>query len=82
VDQRFIDLLTDTLPLAPGRPITADDRLRDLGMDSMLAVELLVGIDERFAVTLSDDELNDTTFATAGSLWRTVRAALEKENIG
>jgi acyl carrier protein len=43
----------------------------------MQAVELLFGIEDAFGVSLPDEELNDTTFATAGSLWSVVRTALE-----
>ena len=76
MDPRFVALLAETLPLVGDRPVTTDDRLRDLGMDSMLAVELLVAIEEVFAVALPDEELNETTFATAGSLWAAVANAL------
>jgi acyl carrier protein len=76
VDPRFVALLAANLPLAGDRPLAEDTRLRDLGLDSMQAVELLFGIENTFGVALPDEELNDVTFATAGSLWRVVSAAL------
>lgn len=75
MDQRFVDLLRSSLPLLGDRPLTADTRLRDVGLDSMQAVELLFGIEDAFQVSLPDEELNDITFATAGSLWQVIQAA-------
>jgi acyl carrier protein len=77
LDQRFVDLLTATLPLLGEGPLTEDTRLRDAGLDSMQAVDLLFGIEDAFDVSLPDEELNETTFATAGSLWKAVCVALE-----
>jgi acyl carrier protein len=76
VDPRFVTLLAANLPLAGDRALAEETRLRDLGLDSMQAVELLFGIEETFGVSLPDEELNDTTFATAGSLWNAVQVAL------
>lgn len=77
LDPRFARLLTSSLPLLRGRSPAPDTRLRDVGVDSMQAVEMLFAIEETFGVLLPDEELNDTTFATAGSLWNVVRAALD-----
>lgn len=76
MDPRFVTLLAANLPLAGDRSLAEETRLRDLGLDSMQAVELLFGIEETFGVSLPDEELNDTTFATAGSLWNAVQVAL------
>lgn len=77
MDQRFVTLLAANLPLAGDRALAEGTCLRDLGLDSMQAVELLFGIEETFGVSLPDEELNDTTFATAGSLWNAVQVALD-----
>jgi acyl carrier protein len=81
LDQRFIDLLTSLLPLLGDRSLQEDTPLRDLGLDSMLAVELLFGIEDVFGVPLPDEELNDATFATADSLWQAVRALIDAEEV-
>jgi acyl carrier protein len=78
VDKRFTDLLTSSLPLLGQQPVADGTRLRDVGLDSMQAVELLFGIEEVFGVTLPDESLDETTFETAGSLWQALRAAQDQ----
>ncbi|MFE0376907.1 acyl carrier protein [Streptomyces inhibens] len=81
MDSRFTALLRpflkhsgpDEIALAP------DTDLRKLGVDSMQAIELLFAIEDTFGISLPDDELNDATFATAGSLWRVISAQLPDE---
>lgn len=74
MDSRFIDLLTPFLKFAADQEITADSKLRDLGLDSMQSIELLFAIEDAYGIALPDDELNDTTFATAGNLWNAISA--------
>ncbi|MFI9569243.1 acyl carrier protein [Streptomyces rishiriensis] len=76
MDTRFTELLTPFLKFLGEQEITPDTPLRELGLDSMQAIELLFAIEDAFGVTLADDDMNDDTFATAGSLWSVVHAAL------
>ncbi len=76
MDARFTEVLTPFLKFLGDQEITPDAKLRELGLDSMQAIELLFAIEDTFGVTLSDDDMNDDTFATAGSLWTVVRAAM------
>jgi len=76
MDARFTELLTPFLKFLGEQEITPDSSLRELGLDSMQAIELLFAVEDAFGVTLADDDMNDDTFATAGSLWTVVRAAL------
>jgi acyl carrier protein len=76
MDPRFIELLATYLPLLGERPLTEDSELRDLGLDSMRSIDLLFDVEDAFGVTLPDDELNGTTFETAGSLWRALSAVI------
>jgi acyl carrier protein len=75
MDERFETLLRPYLPLLGDRPLTADTALRDMGLNSMQSVDLLFTIEDELSVTLPDDDLNEATFTTAGSLWRAVSAA-------
>ncbi|NIL58641.1 phosphopantetheine-binding protein [Salinispora arenicola] len=75
MDPRFIDLLRPYLPVLGDRDITEDAGLRELGLDSMHAIDLLFAIEDTFDVSLPDDDLNDTTFETVGSLWHAVSTA-------
>jgi acyl carrier protein len=75
MDERFTDILTPFLQYRHGQEITAESGLRALGLDSMKSIELLFAIEDEFGVSLPDEDLNDVTFATAGSLWRAVDSA-------
>ncbi len=79
MDARFTELLAPFLKFSDDKEITADSNLRDLGLDSMQSIELLFAIEDSFGISLPDDELNDTTFATAGSLWHAIAAQLPDE---
>ncbi|WFE41158.1 phosphopantetheine-binding protein [Micromonospora sp. WMMD998] len=75
MNQTFQNLLMPFLPYLNGRPITEDTRLHDLGLNSMKAIDLLFTIEDELGVSLPDEDLNDSTFATAGSLWQAVQRA-------
>lgn len=73
MDEKFTDVLRPHLPfLTDGRPLAAEDRLRDLGLNSMQAIEVLFAVEDAYGVAIPDDKLNDETFETAGSLWRII----------
>ncbi|MDH6113890.1 acyl carrier protein [Kitasatospora sp. MAP12-15] len=77
MDPRFVELLTPFLKFAAGRELSPESGLRELGLDSMQAIELLFAIEDTFAVSLPDEDMNDTTFATAGNLWNAILGALQ-----
>lgn len=73
MDDRFVTLLRPFLRfLPPDREPGPDDRLHELGLDSMQAIELLFAVEDTFGVSLPDDKLTDATFETAGSLWAAI----------
>ncbi|MFF8012935.1 phosphopantetheine-binding protein [Streptomyces sp. NPDC007929] len=78
MDARFTELLRPFLKHAGPEEITitGDTDLRRLGVDSMQAIELLFRLEDTFGIELPDEDMNDTTFATAGNLWRVVAAQL------
>ncbi|MCX4743044.1 MULTISPECIES: acyl carrier protein [Streptomyces] len=76
MDARFTEMLKPFLPFLGEEPITADTPLRELGLDSMQAIELMFTLEDTFGVQLPDDALTETTFATAGSLWKAAVAAM------
>jgi acyl carrier protein len=74
--QRFIAILRSHLRyLAPAEELTPDTSLRELGLDSMMAVALLLDLENEFGVTLPDSSLNPETFASANHLWAEVEKA-------
>jgi acyl carrier protein len=73
MEDQFATLLRPYLRFLPeGEEVRPDARLRELGLDSMQAIELLFDIEDSYQVTLPDERLNDRTFETADSLWRAV----------
>jgi acyl carrier protein len=74
MDRRFVDMLTGFLKFLGDKQITEESKLRDLGLDSMQSIELLFAIEDTFGVSLPDESLTESTFASAGSLWQAVAA--------
>ncbi|MFM9368743.1 acyl carrier protein [Streptomyces sp. Da 82-17] len=79
MDPRLTELLAPFLKFLGDQELTADSPLRELGLDSMQAIEVLFAVEDTFGVTLPDDDMNDETFATAGSLWAVVSAAIDAQ---
>ena len=79
VHSEVVKVLEQTLNLKPtARPMTADSPL--LGaipeLDSMAVVSVITTLEERFGFTVADDEIDGSTFATAGSLVAFVNSKL------
>jgi acyl carrier protein len=66
-----LNLLDDVLSLG-GRAQSFSDSTPLLGsvaeLDSMAVVAVITAIEERFAVSVEDDEISGATFATVGTL--------------
>ncbi|HEX8306482.1 MAG TPA: acyl carrier protein [Jatrophihabitans sp.] len=75
MNPRFNALLRSFLRFAGSEPITPESSLRDLGLDSMQAIELLFAVEDEFGYQLPDELMVDATFETAGSLWAAVTAS-------
>jgi acyl carrier protein len=72
VNADFVTLLRPYLKYAGSQEITAEARLRDLGLDSMRAIELLFAVEDAYGVVIPDEKLVDATFETSGALWATI----------
>ncbi|MBN6053832.1 hypothetical protein JYK22_17965, partial [Nonomuraea sp. RK-328] len=70
IPSQFQSLLRAHLPYADAAELSARDELSGLGLDSMGVVRLLVDIENGYAVELPDELLDESTFATVGSLWQ------------
>ncbi|WP_249714867.1 acyl carrier protein [Rhizomonospora bruguierae] len=76
-DDQFEALLRQFLPfLSPGEALSGDTQLRDLGLDSMGAVELLANLESTYQTRFRDDALNLQNFASPGVLWSTLNRML------
>jgi acyl carrier protein len=81
VNPAFVEMLRPFLKYATGLPLLPDDSLRDLGLDSMREIELLFAIEDTYGVTLPDEMLTDTTFATAGQLWAAITELAARQGV-
>ena len=71
-DQEFLALLRPHLRyLDADADLPADASLRDLGLDSMASVALMLDLEDHFGCTLPDRLLTPETFASPTSLWNT-----------
>ncbi|MFI1994566.1 phosphopantetheine-binding protein [Actinoplanes sp. NPDC020271] len=63
------DVLRRHLTYLPaGAPLDPGADLKDLGLDSMKAVELVFDLEDELGVALPDEMMNAKTFSTAGDL--------------
>lgn len=81
VEQEVIKTLQTALSLAPGSVRLAPDTAL-LGnipeLDSMAVVNILTALEERFGISIDDDAVDGSTFATVGSLVQFVESALAR----
>jgi acyl carrier protein len=82
-DSTFDAILRKRLKyLEPEAAVPEDAPLKDLGLDSMQAVELLLDLEDELGVVLPDEAMTAETFATARSLKEAVAAAVEDVSVG
>lgn len=68
----FQEILRAQLPFLGDGDLDVTAELASLGLDSMGVVQLLASVEGHYDVELPDDILNEETFETVGSLWRTL----------
>jgi acyl carrier protein len=72
-DEQFETLLRSHLPfLEEDEELFGDLNLREFGLDSLGVVDLLVSLEETYAVRLLDEDLKMDTFAAPSVLWATL----------
>jgi acyl carrier protein len=69
VDAEFVALVRPFLKFAGDQELTPASRLRDLGLDSMRAIEMLFALEDAYGVIVPDEKLVEGTFETCSSLW-------------
>ena len=73
VRTEVLNLLDEALSLR-GRAAAFSDDTALLGsvpeLDSMAVMAVITGIEERFGVTVEDDDISGATFASVGTRWR------------
>lgn len=77
MDPNFVAILRGHLKYLPAdRGLAPDAVLRELGLDSMAAVTLMLDLEDEFGVTIPDSALTAETFRTPDSLYTALTAAM------
>jgi acyl carrier protein len=73
-DGQFEAILRAHLPaLSLAQPLDPDDPLRDLGLDSVGTLEILLALEDLYGVEIREESIGHDSFASAGHLWSAVR---------
>ena len=79
-EQRLLTLLRPFLRLLPpDSPLALDADLGKLGLDSLQSIDLLIALEQEFAVQLPDELITAETFATPAHLLALLRANSDRE---
>lgn len=83
MNPEFEVVLRKYLPyLAPAAPLSPDDELKALGLDSMKSVDLVFDLEDVLGVMLPDEAMTATTFRTPANLWAALNEAGERSVVG
>lgn len=81
IDEKFINLVKKHLKyLDKDKEFSIDESLKNLGLDSLESIHLLIDIEDIYNITMSDEHLTDNTFSTVSSLWKEVEM-IKKSNV-
>jgi acyl carrier protein len=73
-DGQFEAILRAHLPaLSRTQPLHPDDSLRDLGLDSVGTMEILLALEDLYGLEIHEESISGDAFASAGRLWLAVR---------
>lgn len=61
--------------LKAGDPLSPEDSLGELGLDSMASIDLLLALEEGFGIRIDDEQITENSFATLADLQRLVEAS-------
>ena len=81
VREQIVLRLEETLNVCEGdiRAFPMDEELRDLGLDSMGMISLLLEIESQLQFVFSEDEIHPDVFKSANSLVDFVRESMAKD---
>jgi acyl carrier protein len=69
IEEKLHGVLRAHLPAASAEaPLSADDSLTDLGIDSLRLVEFIIDLEETFQIAIPDEEMLAKNFQTVGTV--------------
>jgi acyl carrier protein len=81
IDNDILDILTKYAKLE-GAKVTPDTKLEHIGVDSLLMVEIIFELEERFDITIPDPEFigeQNRQFETAADVVRVVKELIQEQ---
>ena len=73
IEQELLDYISAEIAYDRAEPLAPDDALLDGALDSVDVLRLVVFVEERYGVTVGDDDLVPENFATASTLATFIR---------
>ena len=58
IKEKLIDVIKEVVKLDTEAEVPADNLFESLAMDSLMAIELLVSVEQRFEIEIDDEDLN------------------------
>ncbi len=80
MEEKFRTVLSRHLPGGGEEGWSGDDKLKELGLDSMASIRLLADLEEEYGVSIPDERLVEETFSTPNRLWEVVKNAILSES--
>jgi acyl carrier protein len=74
IEQELLEYISTEIAYDRAEPLAPDEPLLDGALDSVDVLRLVVFVEERFGVTIGDDDLAPEHFATVASLAELIRA--------
>jgi acyl carrier protein len=74
IEQELLDYIRTEIAYDSQQPLGADDPLLDGALDSVGVLRLVVFIEERYSVSVGDDDLVPENFATVTALAELLRS--------
>ncbi|EEM69060.1 MULTISPECIES: phosphopantetheine-binding protein [Bacillus cereus group] len=71
MDKNFFEIISKHLQEEISIELKDTD-LKDLGLDSLASIELLLDLEEHYEVAFPDELLTEETFSNASTLWEAI----------
>lgn len=79
MDKKFIEIVNNFLQIELTSQ-NVEENLKELGLDSMASIELLLEIETEYELAFPDELLTEETFSSAKNLWNIVSNLREKSS--
>lgn len=78
----YEDCIRRNVPyLDQAKELLPEQDFREVGLDSLSTVRLLIDLEATFSVQFPDEHVTADTFKTAESLWRVVSSLVAEQNV-